>query len=61
MKVQFWCDNGANIHSKRYDIFDVEKDLSIAEEEWATLTEDEKYEIVKEWALEWFDYGWKEL
>jgi hypothetical protein len=60
MKIKFWCDNGANIHSERKDIFTPE-DLGYTEEDWAEMTEDEKQEVVKDWALERFDYGFEEI
>jgi hypothetical protein len=56
MKVTFCCDNGANIHSKRKEKFDTEKDLGFTDEEWNEMTDEEKYEIVKDWAFEKFDY-----
>lgn len=60
MKIKFWCDNGANIHSKRQETFTLE-DLGYTEENWAEMTEDNKYQCVKDWAMERFDYGFEEL
>lgn len=59
MKIVFWHDNNANIHSRAEETYTPEK-LGLTEEEWKALTEDEKYEMVKEWALQNFDYGYRE-
>lgn len=61
MKVKFYCDNGANIHSERTEIFDVETQLGYTLEEWCEFDEDTKYEIVHEWAVQHFSYGYEEL
>ena len=50
MKVRFVCDSGANIHSARKEVVDTE-DLGITDEERLELSEDDKYEMVSEWAL----------
>ena len=59
MKVTFYCDNGANIHSTRKETFDISKHLLISDEEWLALTEEEKFKVVEEWAMErlniWFE------
>ena len=60
MKIKFWCDNGANIHSCREDVFTL-RDLGYSAEEWSEMTEDEKYDVVKDWAMERFDYGFEEM
>lgn len=59
MKITFHCDNNANIHSERADEFSPE-DLGITEEQWRSYSEDEKNELVKEWALERFEYWFTE-
>jgi hypothetical protein len=46
MKIKFWCDNGANIHSNKTD------ELEWYDEDWNSMKEDEKYEAVREWAIE---------
>lgn len=56
MKVKFCCDNHANIHSKKAHVFDTEKDLGYPDGDWAELTQDEKEDMVKEWAYEQFEY-----
>jgi len=60
MKIEFWCDNGANIHSKRKETFDTSY-LGLTDDEWMALSEEEKTEHVKDWAFEKFDYGFKEV
>lgn len=61
MKVQFYCDNGANIHSERTEEFDLEKDLHITPDEWNELSEEAKYQLVYEWMIERLEYGFREL
>ena len=60
MKIKFWCDNNANIHSRRSDVFTPD-DLGYTEEEWREMTEEEKHECVKDWAMDRFEYGFEEL
>jgi hypothetical protein len=59
MKITFYCDNGANIHSERKDSFTTE-DLGYTDEAWAEMTEEEKLELVKDWAFERFEYWFEE-
>lgn len=54
------CDNGANIHSKRTDSFDTNDDLGLDDGEWEEISDAAKAEIVRDWAMERFDYGWHE-
>ena len=56
MEVQFWCDNGAN--SRRIETFSLEQ-LGLEEDEWKKMTDDERMEMVREWALERFDWGYE--
>ena len=51
MKVKFVCDSGANIHSARTEVVDTE-DYGYTDEEWLELSEEQKQEIVEEWANE---------
>ena len=57
MKITFYCDNGA--HSKRKDTFTLE-DLGYTVEDWTEMTEENKLEVVKDWAMERFDYWFEE-
>ena len=51
MKVKFVCDSGANIHSARTEVVDTE-DYGYTDEKWLELSEEQKQEIVEEWANE---------
>ena len=51
MKVKFVCDSGPNIHSARTEVVDTE-DYGYTDEEWLELSEEQKQEIVEEWANE---------
>ena len=51
MKVKFVCDSGANIHSARTEVVDTE-DYGYTDEGWLELSEEQKQEIVEEWANE---------
>ena len=51
MKVKFVCDSGANIHSARTEVV-VTEDYGYTDEEWLELSEEQKQEIVEEWANE---------
>lgn len=61
MKVKFFCNSGANIHSCREEILDTVDDLSLAEGEWETLTDDEKGEMASEWANNKLEIGYSEI
>ena len=57
MKVKFYCDSGANIHSCREEVVDLVEEWGMTKEEWEALNEDEKLELAKEWAYERLDIG----
>jgi hypothetical protein len=61
VKVEFYCDSGANIHSRKREIFDTVKDLGLDEGEWEKLSEDEKYKLAEEWAYEQMSIGFREI
>ena len=53
MKVKFFCDSGANIHSCREsEWLDTVEDLGLDEGEWESYSEEEKYKTAEEWAFE---------
>jgi hypothetical protein len=56
--VYFNCDSGANIKSCRTDKIDTEADLGLAQGEWEAMTDDEKQEMVNEWAYERLEIYW---
>lgn len=50
-KVQFFLDNGANIHSLRKSgELDTEKDLGLDAGEWESMSEEEKQNVAENWA-----------
>lgn len=60
MKIKVWCNNGANIHSKRQEVIDLERAWGITNEEWHAMPDKEKDEMVKDWMWERLDYGWED-
>jgi hypothetical protein len=60
MKIRFWNDNNANTHSMQEEVFELEE-LGLTEEEWKKMSEVQKEEMVSEWALEMFYYGYEEM
>lgn len=60
MKVKFVCDSGANIHSARTEVIDT-NDLGYSDEEWEALSDDDKYEMVSDWANNYLSIYWEEL
>lgn len=59
-KIQLFCDSGANIHSCREsEIIDTVEDWGLNEGEWEGYDEDERDDIVKEWAYERLEYFYK--
>jgi len=61
MKVKFYVDSGANIHSKRSQILDTVKDLGMQEGEWESMPEDQRYEYVDSWVSEKIEQGYEEV
>lgn len=61
MKIEIWCDSGANIHSCRRVTVDLIDTFGFSDEEWAAIPEDEKEDIVKDIAFERLDWGYKEI
>ncbi|AUR87465.1 hypothetical protein NVP1101O_054 [Vibrio phage 1.101.O._10N.261.45.C6] len=61
MKVRFFCDSGANIHSCREEVIDLEEDLGISDEEWNSMGEEDQQKEVMEWAWDRLDVGWEEI
>jgi hypothetical protein len=60
MKLKFWCDNNANIHSERSETFELEE-FGYTEDEWNAMSEEEKQKHAEDWAMERFDFGFEEL
>ena len=60
MKVEFYVNSGANIHScNKSELMNVEE-LGYSEEEWNNLTEDEKWKEAEQWANEYLEIGYIE-
>ena len=49
MKLLFWCDSGANVYSQREEEIELE-DWGLTVEQWEAMSEDERYDLAKEWA-----------
>jgi hypothetical protein len=60
MKIKFYCDSGANIHSRREEIIDT-ADLGLEEGEWEKLTDKQKEEHVQDWNSGHLEYGWMDV
>lgn len=61
MKVKFYCDSGANIHSCREEVVNLVEDWGMSVEECKELTEEDKLELALEWANDRLDYGMEVL
>lgn len=61
MKVKFFLDSGANIHSCRSETFDTAEDFLLEEGEWEELSEEEQYGYVTDWANETMSIWFEEL
>ncbi len=60
MKVKFFCDNGANIHSELKETIDIESYFGFTDDDWNAMSEDEKYKLVEGWAMEKFSFWFEE-
>jgi hypothetical protein len=60
MKVKFFCDSGANIHSCRSETLDTVEDLGLEDGEWEELSEDEKQRLAVDWANEHLEIYFEE-
>lgn len=56
-KIKFWCDSGANAFS-RYEGETTLEELGVSEAEWAALTEDQRDDLMRDFALERLDWGY---
>ncbi len=61
MKIKVWCDSGANIHSCREEIVDLEKEWNISDDEWNEMSENERHEMALDWAWGRLDIGCEEV
>jgi len=58
--VEFFVDNGANIHSKKKSGKIDTKRLGLDDGEWEKLSDDEKQEYAQSWANEHIEVWWEE-
>jgi hypothetical protein len=60
-RIRLYVDSNANIHSKREEVYDLEKELGITPEEWEKMTEDEKEKMFFEMVCDLIEWDWEEL
>lgn len=58
MKIKYWLDSGANIHSCHKDEISLD-DLGVTLDEWNGMSEDEKVELMQPIAFERADWGFE--
>lgn len=56
-KIKYWCDSGANIHSRRDGTTTLD-DLGLTEDEWNEMSDDERDEMMRDIACERLDWGY---
>lgn len=61
MKVIFFCNSGANIHSCRKEVLDLEKDFGITDEDWLTYSEEDRQRLAEDWANDRLEIGYEEI
>jgi hypothetical protein len=60
MRIDYWCDSGANIHSCLKGSIDT-SEFGLTDEDWLGLSDDEKEEYMKDVALERLNWGFREV
>ena len=61
MKVKFFCNSGANIHSCHDSGWlDTVKDLGLDEGEWEEYSDDDKWKQAEEWANQYLEIYYEE-
>jgi len=60
IRIFFWLDSGANVHSAYKDTTSTDE-IGIPDSEWNEMTEDQKDEVMRKLAWERFDWGWREV
>jgi hypothetical protein len=61
MKVKFYVDSGANIHSiKKSKWLDTKKHLMLDDGEWEMFSDDKKQSFAQEWADNYLSIGYEE-
>ena len=55
--IKYWCDSGANHASCRNGEVSLEE-IGLTEDEWLEKSDDERDEIMRDYALERLDWGY---
>lgn len=58
-KFKVWLDSGANVHSCREQIVDLE-DFGVSDEEWDEMSVDDQEEFMRDVAWDRMDWGYYE-
>lgn len=58
MKFKVWLDSGANIHSRYEQEIEID---DMSEEEFNSMSDEEKDEMFKEYAWSRMDWGWVQV
>ncbi len=59
-KIKVWLDSGANIHSCYKQVIDLEE-IGISDEQWGSMTDEQKESEMREIAFENSDWGFCEV
>ena len=57
--IEWWCDSGANIHSCNKGSVTTEE-IGISDQEWDDMTEEDKDELMRDFAFDRLDWGYRE-
>lgn len=57
IKIKYWLDSGANIHSQ-YEGKTTTDEIGITDDEWRSMTDQDKEEMMREYAFERSDWGY---
>ncbi|WP_395026330.1 hypothetical protein [Comamonas odontotermitis] len=59
-KFKVWLDSGANIHSCRKQIIDLD-DIGVDSDEWDEMSDRQKEECMRDIAFDRLDWGFTEI
>ena len=59
-KFKVWCDSGANSHSCREEIVDLD-DLGFDSEDWDAMTDKDRDDAMRDVALDNMEWGFTEI
>ena len=60
VKIKYWCDSGANAFSTRTGFVTLDE-LGVNEDEWRSMSEEEKEKLMYEVACDRLDWGFAEV